>query len=55
MAILWPAAIGKPLEHVLFRKGDPLSPKRYVQNAGPDYSKDGEHKGRGRDENTSAS
>jgi hypothetical protein len=42
MAILWPAAIGKPLDYVLFRKDDPLSPKRYVQNAGLDYNKDGE-------------
>lgn len=42
MAILWPAAIGKPISHVLFRKHDPHNPKRYVQNAGLDYNKNGE-------------
>ncbi|MEO8006719.1 MAG: transglycosylase SLT domain-containing protein [Betaproteobacteria bacterium] len=42
MAILWPAAIGKPLDYVLFRKNDALNPKRYVQNAGLDYNKDGD-------------
>jgi hypothetical protein len=41
MAILWPAAIGKPLTHVLFRKDDPLNPRRYIQNAGLDYNRDG--------------
>lgn len=41
MAILWPAAIGKPLDHVLFSKADPANPKRYVQNAGLDYNRDG--------------
>ena len=42
MAILWPAAIGKPLAHVLFRKFDIVNPKRYVLNAGLDYNKNGE-------------
>ncbi len=41
MAILWPAAVGKPPEHVLFRKNDPDHPKRYLQNAGLDFNKDG--------------
>jgi len=41
MAILWPAAIGRPSAHVLFSKLDPANPKRYVQNAGLDYNKDG--------------
>ncbi|MSR14152.1 MAG: hypothetical protein EXR86_06210 [Gammaproteobacteria bacterium] len=41
MAILWPAAIGKPLDHVLFAKNDPLRPKRYIQNAGLDFNRDG--------------
>lgn len=38
MAILWPAAVGKPDAHVLFR-----SPKKaYVQNKGLDLNKDGQ-------------
>jgi hypothetical protein len=41
MAILWPAAIGKPNSHVLFSKADATNPKRYVQNAGLDYNSDG--------------
>ncbi|WP_051284321.1 transglycosylase SLT domain-containing protein [Desulforegula conservatrix] len=41
MAILWPAAIGKPLDHVLFRKDDPKAPKRYIQNKGLDFNMDG--------------
>lgn len=41
MAILWPAAIGKSNSHVLFDKADPKNPKRYVQNAGLDYDRDG--------------
>jgi len=40
MAILWPAAIGKLNSYVLFRKSDPLNPKRYVQNAGLDMNRD---------------
>jgi hypothetical protein len=39
MAILWPAAIGKPYDYVLFNR---LSkPTTYRQNAGLDYNKDG--------------
>jgi hypothetical protein len=41
MAILWPSAIGKPLNYVLFDKNDPAHPKRYIQNAGLDFNKDG--------------
>ena len=41
MAILWPAAIGKPLSHVLFAKHDPRHPIRYMQNAGLDFNRDG--------------
>lgn len=40
MAILWPAAIGKPNDYVLFKK-DGSYPKRYIQNAGLDFNKDG--------------
>lgn len=41
MAIFWPAAIGKPTNHVLFRKDDPKAPKRYIQNKGLDFNRDG--------------
>lgn len=41
MAILWPAAVGKPDSYVLFRRDDPKHPKRYVQNAGLDWNRDG--------------
>lgn len=41
MAILWPAAIGKPLSFVLFDRADPEHPRRYVQNAGLDFNRDG--------------
>lgn len=41
MAILWPAAVGKPSNYVLFAKNDPDHPKRYIQNAGLDFNKDG--------------
>jgi spore coat assembly protein SafA len=41
MAILWPAAIGKPLDHVLFKRGDPEHPRRYMLNAGLDFNEDG--------------
>lgn len=37
MAILWPAAIGKPLDYVVFAKGR-IS---YLQNSGLDLDKDG--------------
>jgi len=42
MAVLWPAAIGKPEGFVLFDRADPVYPKRYVQNAGLDFNKDGQ-------------
>jgi hypothetical protein len=41
MAILWPAAVGKPAEYVLFDRSDAMHPKRYIQNAGLDFNKDG--------------
>lgn len=41
MAILWPAAVGKPSDYVLFAKDDPEHPKRYIQNAGLDFNQDG--------------
>lgn len=41
MAILWPAAIGKPDGYVLFSAGDTQHPARYRQNAGLDLNHDG--------------
>jgi hypothetical protein len=41
MAILWPAAIGKPDDFVLFAKADADHPARYRQNAGLDLNHDG--------------
>lgn len=41
MAILWPAAVGKPEDFVLFDKRDARFPKRYVQNAGLDLDRNG--------------
>lgn len=41
MAILYPLAIGKANGYILFAKNDTKHPKRYVQNAGLDYNKDG--------------
>jgi hypothetical protein len=41
MAILWPGAIGKPDDFVLFDRADPAHPIRYVQNAGLDFNHDG--------------
>ncbi len=41
MAILWPAAVGKPNDHVLFRRDDPKRPKLYIQNRGLDWNRDG--------------
>jgi hypothetical protein len=41
MAILWPAAVGKPDTYVLFDRNDQDHPARYVQNIGLDYNKDG--------------
>lgn len=40
MAILWPAAIGKPESHVLWNKDS--RPTTYRQNAGLDMDKDGD-------------
>lgn len=37
MAILWPRAVGKPADHVLWKKGLPA----YVVNRGLDLNKDG--------------
>lgn len=39
MAILWPAAVGKPMEHVLWSKA--ARPTTYRQNAGLDENRDG--------------
>jgi hypothetical protein len=41
MAVLWPAAVGKPEDYVMFRKSDPACPKLYIQNRGLDYNGDG--------------
>lgn len=41
MAILWPRAVGKPSTYVLFEKADAKYPKRYLQNKGLDWNKDG--------------
>ena len=41
MAILWPAAIERPDDWVLFDRTDPAHPARYVQNAGLDLDRDG--------------
>jgi hypothetical protein len=41
MAILWPGAIGKPDDFVLFDRADPAHPIRYAQNAGLDFNRDG--------------
>ena len=41
MAILLPTAIGKPNDAVIFDKNDPKYLKRYLQNKGLDYNKDG--------------
>ena len=41
MTILWPAAVGKLLSFVLFDKQDPNHPRRYIQNAGLDFNRDG--------------
>lgn len=38
MAILWPAAVGKPMAHVLWEAGE--SPKTYLQNKGLDVNRD---------------
>jgi hypothetical protein len=41
MCVLWPSAVGKPDSYVLFDKEDTKHPKRYIQNAGLDWNKDG--------------
>lgn len=41
MAILWPAAIGRPEDYILFDKNDRKYPKRYIQNKGLDFDKNG--------------
>ena len=41
MAILWPGAVGKPEDYVLFSKADPKRPKLFLQNAGLDFNRDG--------------
>lgn len=41
MAILWPAAIGKADDYVLFDQADAAHPKRYIQNQGLDFNHDG--------------
>jgi hypothetical protein len=41
MAILWPAAIGKPDDWVLFDQNDTNHPALYIQNKGLDFNKDG--------------
>ena len=40
MAILWPVAVGKPADHVLWHKA--TRPTTYRQNAGLDTNKDGQ-------------
>lgn len=40
MAVLWPRAIGKPENHVLWNKAS--APTTYRQNAGLDLNRDGE-------------
>lgn len=41
MAILWPGAIGRPLDYVLFDRTDTDNPRRYAQNSLLDFDKDG--------------
>lgn len=41
MTILWPSAVEKSSNYVLFDSSDVAHPKRYVQNAGLDWNKDG--------------
>lgn len=40
MAILWPRAVGRPSNYVLFNRNGNF-PKAYIQNAGLDINKDG--------------
>jgi soluble lytic murein transglycosylase-like protein len=39
--ILWPGMVGKPDDYVLFDRADAAHPKRYAQNAGLDFNRDG--------------
>lgn len=41
MVVLWPAAVGKPDDYVLFDREDLTHPARYFQNRGLDLNKDG--------------
>jgi hypothetical protein len=41
MEILWPEAVGKPDDFVLFDRSDPDHPAHYVQNAGLDLDRNG--------------
>lgn len=40
-AILWPGMIGKPDDAVIFDRADKRHPKRYLQNRGLDFNRDG--------------
>lgn len=40
--ILWPRAVGKPADYVLWRRDDPRSPRVYAQNKGLDYDRNGQ-------------
>lgn len=42
MAVLWPAAVGKPETYVLFSRNDSKRAMAYRQNAGLDVDKDGD-------------
>ena len=41
MAILWPRAVGKPEDYVLFDETNAARHKAYIQNKGLDMNKDG--------------
>lgn len=41
MAILYPKAIGKPNDYILFNRDDYTCPKQYIQNKGLDFNQDG--------------
>lgn len=41
MAILWPSAVGRQEDYVVFNKNDVKFPKRYLQNRGLDVNGDG--------------
>lgn len=42
MVILFPSAVGKSEDYVLFDKADPDHPARYIQNAGLDFNRNGQ-------------